>query len=346
MKSRVLMFAVLMLIVGFIWWHWRRTPDPRVTIAPIAAAGASSTIVSAASGSATSPHSALVPGQAERARLNESTREQHESFRAAYATPRDLYGLVVDDQEHPIEGASVDVSIADQPWSEKGSKYHLVSGQDGRFSLLGRPGADFYVKVSKTGCLAYSASRGSVFYAIPNDPFSHPPPTWQQPTKFSLHQSNPAAQMIYHELDQKVAKDGSPCEVSLTTGRQTALEHGDLRVEAWTPERAVPRERVNWRCRISVPDGGLVERSGELSFDAPEVGYVPSFEFDRHTEEQNRVPGSARKRFFVKTREGKYARIDFEMHAGGDHFFTLLSYLNPSGSRNLEVNPDPQSSPP
>ena len=43
--------------------------------------------------------------------------------------------------------------------------------------------------------------------------------------------------------------------------------------------------------------------------------------------------------YYVIFADGKYARIDFTMTAGGEHFFTINSYLNPSGSRHLEYDP-------
>ena len=47
----------------------------------------------------------------------------------------------------------------------------------------------------------------------------------------------------------------------------------------------------------------------------------------------------AHRAYFLKLANGNYARVSFEMVAGGDHFFQLESFLNPSGSRNLEFDP-------
>jgi hypothetical protein len=43
--------------------------------------------------------------------------------------------------------------------------------------------------------------------------------------------------------------------------------------------------------------------------------------------------------YFVKLNDGRFARIQLKMIAQGNHFFRLESYLNPSGSRNLEFDP-------
>jgi hypothetical protein len=47
--------------------------------------------------------------------------------------------------------------------------------------------------------------------------------------------------------------------------------------------------------------------------------------------------------YFLTLANGTYARIDFTMAAGGDHFFSITSYLNPKpGHRNLEYDPAKQ----
>ena len=46
------------------------------------------------------------------------------------------------------------------------------------------------------------------------------------------------------------------------------------------------------------------------------------------------------KQFFVRLADNRYARINFQMITGGDHFIVLESFLNPTpGNRNLEFDP-------
>lgn len=48
---------------------------------------------------------------------------------------------------------------------------------------------------------------------------------------------------------------------------------------------------------------------------------------------------SMAKHFFIRLGDNRYARINFEMVAGGDHFIVLESFLNPTpGNRNLEFD--------
>ncbi len=135
----------------------------------------------------------------------------------------------------------------------------------------------------------------------------------------------------------KIARDGAPVEISLTTGATVSAGQGDLRVECWTDDQGKPPgQKYDWKCRISVPDGGVLQSTEDLDFQAPPDGYQPAYQIDMPASLENEWANSAKRNFFLKLADGNYARMSFEMVAGGDHFFKLESYLNPSGSRNLE----------
>jgi len=57
-------------------------------------------------------------------------------------------------------------------------------------------------------------------------------------------------------------------------------------------------------------------------FLAPESGYQPSFQISRQINDPDWTGQE-------KQANGTYARIRFEMVAGGDHFFQLESFPNP-----------------
>jgi hypothetical protein len=48
--------------------------------------------------------------------------------------------------------------------------------------------------------------------------------------------------------------------------------------------------------------------------------------------------------YFVKLADNRYARLKLTAFAGARNFFVLESYLNPSGSRNLEYDAGKQVS--
>jgi hypothetical protein len=88
--------------------------------------------------------------------------------------------------------------------------------------------------------------------------------------------------------------------------------------------------------------GTLVERKGEFDFEAPLDGYIQFDEIVMPRTAERWHPDGARE-YFITLADGRYARIQFKIIAGGDHFFLLESYLNPTaGSRNLEWDPKNQ----
>jgi hypothetical protein len=108
----------------------------------------------------------------------------------------------------------------------------------------------------------------------------------------------------------------------------------------WTKEEAKNAQgRYEWKCRISVPGGGLIERKEQFDFEAPMEGYRAADEIVM-PQAMEGWQKQARRDYFLKLVDNRYARISFTMRAGGDHFFTINSYLNPTpGSRNLEYDP-------
>ncbi len=82
----------------------------------------------------------------------------------------------------------------------------------------------------------------------------------------------------------------------------------------------------------------MIESTKEFDFEAPTDGYRASDEINMYTKTPDRWSGNAKKKYFLKLGDGNYARIQFEMIAGGDHFCYIESYLNPDKSRNLEYD--------
>jgi hypothetical protein len=89
-----------------------------------------------------------------------------------------------------------------------------------------------------------------------------------------------------------------------------------------------------------VTGGGLQPRTGEFDFVAPTDGYQGNDVLDMPA---SATPWSKQmsREYFLKLANGDYARISFTMRAGGAHFFSITSYLNPvPGHTNLEYDPN------
>jgi hypothetical protein len=83
----------------------------------------------------------------------------------------------------------------------------------------------------------------------------------------------------------------------------------------------------------------------EFNFLAPEEGYSQSDEIDMPRSLDRKWSGDAGRKYYLSLPGGKYARMEFAMIARGDHFCIVESFLNPSGSRNLEYDSTVQPKP-
>ena len=205
-------------------------------------------------------------------------------------------------------------------------------------------GISILVMASKDGYYHLKQSDGVFIYSTAaGQPNTHSDPS--DPAVFVLKKIGKTEPLVQFENDFRIPKNGTPVEVfDLATGRITGSEDRAIKVETWTndvghqPNSNLP---YDWRCRISVPGGGLVQRTDAFVFEAPEGGYQAVDEIDMPATNNPQWRSQVSRNYFVKLENGDYARIDFTMTAGGEHFFTVSSYLNPAGSRNLTTR-DPR----
>ena len=88
-----------------------------------------------------------------------------------------------------------------------------------------------------------------------------------------------------------------------------------------------------------------MKRPEELGHQAPTDGYQPAVEISMPHDAPRWRPGSEGE-YYLKLGNGTYARAQIDMAAGGDHFVSVMSYLNPQpGSRNLEYDSSKQINP-
>lgn len=255
----------------------------------------------------------------------------------AYQTPISFWGKVIDEKGNPVSDAEVGFMAIDKPMSDRGANYKSKSDSSGLFSITEIKGAGLYVKVSKDGYHDIQSDY-VIGYAIPTE---QKQPSPSDPSVFILRKMGQAEPLkTYSSNGILVAKTGQPVAISLMQERVVPIEQGDLKIEVWTEDQQKDVEgRYPWKCRISAPGGGLVETKDDFSFLAPIEGYKPVVEV-------NMDPNSSRWRkdfedqYFVKLKDGHFARVNLRITTGGRHFFSFTSYLNPiSGSRNLEYDP-------
>ena len=268
--------------------------------------------------------------------LTENDKEKLAKAERAFSGPIEFYGKVIDQIGQPIEGAKVHYSAADQYFGGS-SKYEGVSDRRGLFSISGIKGAGLYVSVSKDGYQGTKRSGDSFGYGVPS---GRPAPSQGEPAIFVLRKTANAEPLILTDKDVVVPPDGRPVSVSLHGGNHVDTNNPDLEVQLWADtENKNDRGQFDWRFRLTVPGGGLLERNDlDFAFEAPTEGYQQTKELQMSQSGANWKP-TFDQNYFAKLGDGSYARIRFRVTTAGEHFVSITSYLNPApGHRNLEFD--------
>jgi hypothetical protein len=250
-----------------------------------------------------------------------------------WQAPIEFYGRVVDENSNAISGVNVHFSWYETP-AENGEKTSdTQSDSEGLFSLHGKHGPSLSVGFSKEGY--YSSHRGEVTfnYALGPDIISPDP---RNPVIFNLKKKGIGEHLIRVKQNYRVARDGTPLGINLTTGKAAIGGSGDFVVQCWTDDQGKPSgAKYDWRCVVTIPGGGLVPSNEEFTFLAPENGYALTNEIAMPASRTNWTSDVDLK-FYYRLADGRYGRMTFSMIAGGQHFCMIDSLLNPTGSRNLE----------
>jgi hypothetical protein len=258
-----------------------------------------------------------------------------------WRTPIEFYGKVIDENSNPVPGASVHFVWTDL--SDKGnSEKDTMSDGNGFFSLSNTNGKNLIVRATKEGYYSYQPFGVAFNYAGENQNFV---PDAANPVVFRLKKMGTAEPLAVFEKTFQLSVSGKPLEISLKTGLPAAPGEGDLVAEFFKQSPQNSADHVyDWTLKITTPNGGLALFTNELDFFAPVSGYTPSDLIEMKTSLGNQWQSQIKRRYFVQLSGGKYARIslDFMSHNGS---LQIQGFNNPSGSRNLEFNPQLTISP-
>jgi hypothetical protein len=150
--------------------------------------------------------------------------------------------------------------------------------------------------------------------------------------------------MAHKEFDSRVPYDGTSVSFNLATGKKDAA--GDLKITLSRSPLRIRRgrDKYDWILKIETPTGGLFAENDAYPYWAPETGYKSSFEVNMSS---NNIPWSAewRQNFYIKNAQGKYGRLFIDLSTDSmrpDTGITVQTWINPSGSQNLEFDPKKQ----
>jgi hypothetical protein len=324
MKSKKLYSTVLiLLLVGGFYLLSRPLKKPLDSTPTAKESPLVSALIGLTPGSAVEPPPRTSDPE-ELQRWWQTMRQRDRQFE--WKMPIEFYGRVLDDRDQPVSGATVSTEWTDLS-KEGSSERILLTDAAGLFSLTGITGKNLGVRVKKDGYKPYHANRSSYEYAAYFEREWHVPDR-NNPVIFRLRKNRKTEPLIKREVLVRVAI-GAPGTFEMDPKNPDAakvvidlLTNAELRFKQWS-------------ARISVPGGGLQATLEEFPFEAPESGYETSVFSDYDTPRPVGMVGIYQGGvFFVHNPKG-YGRVELKMVPGNSDI-RVISFWNPSGSRNLE----------
>lgn len=253
---------------------------------------------------------------------------------AALSTPITFHGKVVDQNGNPVAYANIGYGVADK-FDASGSNYTGQADGEGLFEISGIHGAVLTVTARKEGYYQiHNVSNQSFAYGIGSDSYTKLPPAKDNPAVFVLQKGGKTEPLVHvssRQIDVPMA--GQPLKIDLATGRSGG---GSLEVQSWLGN--VDQRPFDWRFRLSVSGGGLIERDSQFAFEAPIDGYQSVLEVTMSASAE-KWSGDVNKSYFARLPDNRYARFSINFYPGDRNFVVLESYVNPKiGSRNLEFD--------
>jgi len=255
--------------------------------------------------------------------------------------PISFFGKVVDERGDPVSGAKIQFTWTDI--SPAGtSSMQAASDEQGLFDLTGKTGKFLEVRVSKEGYYAYSENRFAFEYAAFFDE-SYYQPNSKNPVVFRLRKKGDIPQELNGRRTlMGIKPTGEPHHIDLQTTRKTGSGQGDIAISI---TRTAPADvkQYDWSASIEGVNGaGLLESTDEFMFEAPETGYQPGYSY-KFAESDPAWKNQTSRKYFVRAREGNiYGRLEISFipkyrESGA---VDIKFFVNPTGSRNLEFEPN------
>ena len=263
--------------------------------------------------------------------------------------PIEFYGKVVDENSNAVAGAGVTFEWND--FTARGYRDGATTQSDtnGLFSLRGKQGWGMSVSVGKEGYYGTHDSKQNFEFGKVNASAKHLPDP-QRPVVFTLRKMGKGVELVSADFPlgmgqvPQLRRDGTPIEIDMFKGGAAPTGTGQLKLEFWSDATNRNARSYNWKLKLSVPGGGLVETKEEFPFQAPETGYHLPLVIDMPATNKTWI-NELRTKYYVRLADGKFGRVEIEFLAFNG-VVRVHSVVNPSGSRNLEPIPPKPFVPP
>jgi hypothetical protein len=278
------------------------------------------------------PQNTAVPSETRLKQMEQARENALNRWR----TPIEFYGKVVDENSNVVAGAQADFDCNDTS-TEGTSHYHTQSDANGLFSIKNIQGMLLGVKVNKEGYYAYLPNGESFFYAGRNQNFV---PDSEHPVVFRLQKKGKAEPLIVWDKTFQISISGKPLGLDFRSGRTVSPTAATLVLSFVSePLDRTRAQLYDWDLEVIAPNGGLLLSTNQFDFVAPGSGYAASDKINMPASLADAWQGRINRAYFVQLPDGSFGRfvLDLMSHHGS---LRIQSFLNPSGSRNLEFDPN------
>jgi hypothetical protein len=272
-------------------------------------------------------------------RWAEWLRRNQSDHNADWKTPFNLYGKVVDQDNVPVQAAKVHFTWNNYSFTGT-AEADTQTDASGLFSLQDKQGKLLVVSITKDGYYSAESNRANqVAFDFANfgDAHYHDPES-KEIVLFRIRKKGNAEPLYY--LEQRYIPPSNSPQIDVSLQRES---DPDFKV-AFTWGNRDSYGNFDWTVTIQGMNGtGFIESTNPQDFIAPNGGYRGQVNLGMHASEPN-WRSQIQKQYFVRLGNGHYARIDGEFGLSNSRVpsFVLTWVLNPSGSRNLEFDPNKQ----
>ena len=255
-----------------------------------------------------------------------------------------FYGRLEDQFGNALGNVPINFEIRYENVSGKGvQRGQVASDAYGSFTISGYKGERLSFIPEKQGYVLTSHNNGGVYSPQwPEEQRVHPDPNNQVVIK--LWKLKGGEHLIHFQTGIHVPLDGTMTAFDLQTGRQVE-SGGDFILSVKSSAKPNIRQEYDWQVTIQAVDGGLISSSDDFEqmFLAPDFGYEPKLDINYQKDTRSwtsRFIGS----FYFTSRNGNcYGKFGVEVLTDATKNDTvpviLNSYVNPTASRNLEIDP-------
>jgi len=262
-----------------------------------------------------------------------------------------FWGEVVDQNDQPLAGVTIKGYVmhdtAASPYGYSLGHFEAITGEDGHFEITDASGSGLTIEsIVKEGYELSKNIKTHFGYRGYAEKFT---PDQNNPVVFKMWEKRGAEPLLSSFITTTAACDGTPVMVDLLKGKRVD-QGGDLRVIFKRIPLHIQRGKdrsYDWTLTVEAIDGVIKMSNDEFAYLAPESGYTSSVIIDMPMTSKDWI-STIEKQFYLKLHDGKYfARVNLRLPTDFEPPPTALkieSWLNPTGSRNLEYDSLPSHS--